>query len=67
MKRIGLFLLALTLFVGAYAANSTINMDSLKQEIIKNSKEIQEQKKDSIMFSKLSADQILALKNQDFL
>ena len=62
MKRIGLFLLALTMFVGAYAANSTINVDSLKDEIIKSSKEIQEQKKDSISFSKLSADQILELK-----
>jgi hypothetical protein len=62
MKRIGLFLFALTMLVGAYAANSTINVDSLKDEIIKSSKEIQEQKKDSIMFSKLSADQILQLK-----
>ncbi len=65
MKRIGLLLLALTLIAGAYAANSTINVDSLKEEIVKSSKEIQEQKKDSIMFSKLSADQILQLKKGD--
>jgi hypothetical protein len=62
MKRIGLFLFALTLFVGANAANSTVNMDSLKNEIVRSSKEIMEQKKDSIMFSKLSAEQILELK-----
>jgi hypothetical protein len=62
MKRIGLFLLALTLFVGAQAAEKGVNMDSLKNVIISNSKEIQEQKKDSVMFSKLSADQILQLK-----
>ncbi|MDD5184779.1 MAG: DUF6249 domain-containing protein [Paludibacter sp.] len=62
MKRIGLFLLALTLFVGVNTANAGINVDSLKSEIIKNSKEIQEQKKDSVMYSKLSADQILELK-----
>ena len=62
MKRIGLFLLALTLFVGANAANSTLNVDSLKNAIIRDSKEIQDQKKDSIMFSKLSADQIMELK-----
>jgi YbbR domain-containing protein len=43
MKRIGLFLLALTLFVGVNTANAGINVDSLKSEIIKNSKEIQEQ------------------------
>jgi len=61
MKRIGLFLLSLTLFVGVNAA-VTINVDSLKKEIIKSSKEIQEQKKDSITFSKLSAEQILELK-----
>jgi Domain of unknown function (DUF6249) len=37
-------------------------MDSLKQAIISTSKEIQEQKKDSAMFSKLSPNQILELK-----
>ena len=62
MKRIGLFLLALTLFVGVQAAENGVNMDSLKNAIVNNSKEIQEQKKDSVMFSKLSADQILQLK-----
>ena len=62
MKRIGLFLLALTLFVGAHAAEKGVNMDSLKQAIISTSKEIQEQKKDSVMFSKLSPNQILELK-----
>ena len=62
MKRIGLFLLALTLFVGAHAVEKGVNMDSLKQAIISNSKEIQEQKKDSAMFSKLSPNQILELK-----
>ena len=62
MKRLGLFLLALTLIVGARAAEKSINMDSLKQAIIANSKEFQEQKKDSVMFSKLSPNQILELK-----
>jgi len=62
MKRIGLLLLALTLLVGAHAAEKGVNMDSLKQAIISNSKEIQEQKKDSAMFSKLSPNQILELK-----
>ena len=47
MKRIGLLLLALTLLVGAHAAEKGVNMDSLKQAIISNSKEIQDQKKDS--------------------
>jgi len=64
MKRIGLFLLALTLFVGVNATEK-VNMDSLKNVIITNSKEIQEQKKDSVMFSKLSADQILQLKKEE--
>ena len=62
MKRLGLFLLALTLIIGVQAAEKGINMDSLKNAVIANSKEIQEQKKDSVMFSKLSADQILQLK-----
>jgi len=62
MKRLGLFLLVLTLFVGANAAKPAINIDSLKDEIVRNSKEIMEQKKDSITFSKLSPNQILELK-----
>jgi len=62
MKRLGLFLLVLTLFVGANAAKPAINIDSLKDEIVRNSKEILEQKKDSITFSKLSPNQILELK-----
>jgi len=62
MKRVGLFLLALTLFVGAQATEKGINMDSLKNEIVTKSKEIQEQKKDSIMLSKLSPNQLLELK-----
>lgn len=64
MKRVGLFLLALTLFVGAYAEKE-INMDSLKQEIVSNSKEIHEMQKDSVMFSKLTPNQILDLKKQE--
>lgn len=62
MKRVILFLVALTVLVGANATASTINVDSLKSEIEKNSKEIQQQKKDSIMLSKLSPNQLLELK-----
>src|SRR5665647_1394389 len=65
MKRLGLFLLVMLLFTGVQLTNAGINVDSLKQEIIANSKEIQEQKKDSVMFSKLSADQILELKREE--
>ncbi len=62
MKRVFLFLLALTLIIGANAANKGLNIDSLKDEIVKTSKEIQQQKKDSIMLSKLSPNQLLELK-----
>jgi len=65
MKQIGLFLLALTLVVGAHAAEKSVNIDSLKREIINNSKELQEQRKDSLMLSKLSPDQLLELKQQE--
>lgn len=64
MKRIGLFLLALTLLVVAQAAEK-VNMDSLKNAIITQSKEIQEQKKDSMMLSKLSPNQLLEIKNKE--
>ena len=64
MKRIGLFLLALTLFVGVQAVEK-VNMDSLKNAIIANSKEIQEQKKDSMMLSKLSPNQLVEIKKQE--
>ena len=62
MKRVFLFLLALTLLVGAHATASTIDMDSLKDEIVKTSKKIQDQKKDSIMLTKLSPNQLLEMK-----
>lgn len=65
MKQIGLLLLALTLVVGAHAAEKSVNIDSLKREIINNSKELQEQRKDSLMLSKLSPDQLLELKQQE--
>ena len=65
MKQIGIFLLALTLFVGAHAAERSVNIDSLKREIINSSKELQEQRKDSLMLSKLSPDQLLELKQQE--
>lgn len=69
MKRIGLFLLALTLFVGAYAAEKGINIDSLKnelrQEIVNNDAQIRQSQKDSIMLSKLSPSQLVDLKKQE--
>jgi hypothetical protein len=65
MKRIGLFLLVLTLFVGAGATGKGVNQDSLNRVAVNNSKESQEQRKDSVMYSKLSADQILDLKKQE--
>ena len=69
MKRIGFLLMAILLFVGVQTSKAGVNVDSLKnelkQEIIKNSKEIQDQKKDSIMFSKLSANQIKELKDAE--
>jgi len=69
MKRIGLFLLALTLFVGAYAETKGINVDSLKnelrQEIVNNDAQIRQSQKDSIMLSKLSPNQLAELKKQE--
>lgn len=69
MKRIGLFLLALTLFVGAYAGTKGINVDSLKnelrQEIVNNDAQLRQSQKDSIMLSKLSPNQLADLKKQE--
>jgi Domain of unknown function (DUF6249) len=69
MKRIGLFLLALTLFVGASAAPKGLNVDSLKnelrQEIVNNDAQLRQSQKDSIMLSKLSPNQLADLKKQE--
>ena len=65
MKRLGLFLLVLIVFMGAHAAEKGINMDSLKQAIISNSKEIHDIQKDSVMYSKLTPDQLMELKKQE--
>ncbi len=69
MKRIGLFLLTLLLFVGANAAPKGINVDSLKnelrQEIVNNDAQLRQSQKDSIMLSKLSPSQLVDLKKQE--
>ena len=69
MRRIGFLLMAILLFVGIQTSKAGVNVDSLKnelkKEIIKSSKEIQDQKKDSILYSKLSADQIKDLKDTE--
>ena len=66
MKKIGFLLLAILLFTGVQAATPGVNIDSLKDEIVKNSKEIHEMQKDSLMLSKLSPTQLLDLKRQEF-
>ncbi len=65
MKRVGLFLLVLAFFFGVHATEKSVNMDSLKQAIISNSKEIHDIQKDSIMLSKLTPDQLMELKKQE--
>jgi len=65
MKRLGLFLLVLIVFMGVHAAEKGINMDSLKQAIVSNSKEIHDIQKDSVMLSKLTPDQVMELKKQE--
>lgn len=66
MKKIGFLLLAILLFTGVQAATPGVNIDSLKDEIVRSSKEIHEMQKDSLMLSKLSPSQLLDLKRQEF-
>jgi len=65
MKKVRLLLLAMLILIGAQATTTAIDVDSLKHEIIKNSKELREQQKDSIMLSKLSPTQLLELRKQE--
>lgn len=65
MKQIGLLSFIIVLFSMFPPVKAAINMDSLTHEVIQNNKAIQEQRKDSIMFSKLTADQILELKKSE--
>jgi len=65
MKKLGLLLLAVLLFTGMQVTATEVNVDSLKHEIIKHSKEIREQQKDSIMLSKLSPNQLMEIKKQE--
>jgi len=66
MKKIGFLVLVILLFTGVQAATLGVNIDSLKEEIVKSSKEIHEMQKDSLMLSKLSPTQLLDLKRQEF-
>ncbi len=65
MKRIGLLSFIIVLFTAFQPIRAAIDIDSLKQEIIQNNKAIQAQRKDSILFSKLSAEQIMELKRNE--
>jgi hypothetical protein len=66
MKRIGFLLVAILLLAGIQANAAGVNVDSLKNElrdeVVRNSKEVREQQKDSIMLSKLSPNQLLEIK-----
>ena len=70
MKRIGFLLMAILLFVGVQTSTAGINIDSLKNElkneIVKSSKELHEIQKDSFILSKLSNEQLIELKRQEF-
>jgi len=62
MKRIGLFLLALTLFVGANAAKPTeIHKDSVKEVRIIHTEKGENSTSDSMLMQKLSSDQLMKL------
>ena len=65
MKQIRLFTFLIVFFTVFQPIRAAIDLDSLKQDIIQNSKEIQEQRKDSILFSKLTSEQIMELKRND--
>lgn len=69
MKRVGLFFMALTLFVGAFAAENGVNMDSLKgelrNEIVQTDAQLRQSQKDSILLSKLSPNQLIDLRKQE--
>jgi len=62
MRRLGLFLLALTLFVGANAAKPTdIHKDSVKEVRIIHTNKDENSAKDSMLMQKLSSDQLMEL------
>ena len=65
MKRFGLILLALTLFVGANAAKpTTLAKDSVKEVRISNTEKDSRASKDSMLMHKLSADQLMELEKE---
>lgn len=61
MKRISLFLLTITLFCLPMLAQN----DSTAQQAVQPKQEMTQTEKDSIVYSKLSPDQIMSLKEQE--
>ena len=63
MKRVGLLLLAFTLFVGENAANQpiTILKDSVKELKVIKTEKAENSSKDSMLMEKLSAEQLMQL------
>lgn len=65
MKRFGLILLAVALFTGIYAEKIEVPTPKVKVEVKTENKELTDAAKDSMLYSKLSADQMLQLKRME--
>ena len=70
MKRLGLFLMTLVLLVSTQSIFATVNEDSLKNvmkdEILQDDEAARARQKDSVILSKLSPQELMELKQQEF-
>ncbi|MEI8086047.1 MAG: DUF6249 domain-containing protein, partial [Paludibacter sp.] len=65
MKQLGLLLMAMLLSIGMYANDKTIKSDSISQATTVQNEGLKQSVKDSILFQKLSSDQLMELKRQE--
>lgn len=65
MKQLGLLLMAMLLSIGMFANDKSLKSDSISQISTVRNEGLKQSVKDSILFQKLSSDQLMELKRQE--
>ncbi|MEI7502856.1 MAG: DUF6249 domain-containing protein [Paludibacter sp.] len=65
MKHLGLLLMAMLLSYGIFAKDKSLKSDSISQTVTVQNEGLKQSVKDSILFQKLSSEQLMELKRQE--
>ena len=65
MKQLGLLLMVILLYIGMYANDKSLKSDFISQASTVQNEGIKQSVKDSILYQKLSSEQLMELKRQE--